>query len=207
MFYLFVLQERNFSQQSQLSKGVNYLSEFIASEYFIRLTSSTNDLALVDTLYLRALRFNDYNYSETLLTLTFATIPYKEVPIRIPLFNLIINFPLTSASDSIYRMKNENLPGNIFFDSPANSFGDKDKLAHFFGAAFLSYLSLFFDLGNLFGYFVESFEEDFKVQSSIDERDLATNNLGDFFGKLLRNNKEILPSQVILMHSFFYLRY
>ena len=147
---------------------------------------------------------NDYDYSETLLSLSFATVPYREVPIRIPLLNLIVNYPLTSASDSIYQMKNENLPKDIFFDSPQNDFGDKDKLAHFFGAAFLSYSSLFFDLGDLFGYFVEAFEEDFKVQSSIDERDLVTNNLGDTFGKLLKRNKEILPSQILLMRTLYY---
>jgi hypothetical protein len=150
---------------------------------------------------LKALSLNNYDYSETLLALCFATIPYREVPIRIPLLNLIVNYPLLSAQDSVYQMKNENLPKNIFFDSPQDNYGDKDKLAHFFGSAFLSYNSLFFDLGNLFGYFVEAFEEDFKVQSSIDERDLITNNLGFIFGSLLKSNKKILPSSLLIMHS------
>jgi len=203
----FFLSITLFPQQSQLSKGVNYISAFIASDYFKEISTSINDLTLVDSIYLKALSFNDYDYSETLLALSFATIPYKEVPIRIPLLNLIIYYPLTSAYDSVYQMKNKNLPKDIFFDTPENNFGDKDKLAHFFGAAFLSYNSLFFDLGDLFGYFVEAFEEDFKVQSSIDERDLITNNLGDNFGKLLKGNKKILPSRVLITHSLFYFRY
>jgi hypothetical protein len=204
---LFVFTDIPLSQQSKLSEGVNNISAFIASDYFKDISSSVNDLALVDSIYLQALRSNDYNYSETLLALCFATIPYREVPIQIPLFNLIMNYPLTSAPDSIYQLKNENLPKDIFFDSPKNNSGDKDKLAHFFGSAFLSYNSLFFDLGNLFGYFVEAFEEDFKVQSSIDERDLITNNLGFIFGNILKKNKKILPSHVIIMHSLFNFRY
>ena len=202
--FLFVFVNNPLPQQSNLSKSVNYLSDFIASDYFKKISDSANDLALADTIYLQALSFNDYNYSEVLLTLSLATIPYREVPIRIPLFNLIVNYPLISATDSVYLMKNKNLPKDILFDSPQNNYGDKDKLAHFFGAAFLSYNSLFFDLGNLFGYFVESFEEDFKVQSSIDERDLITNNLGDIFGKLLRENKDTLPSQILIMRTLYF---
>ena len=204
---LFVFTDIPLLQQSQLSEGVNNISTFIASDYFKEISTTADDLALVDSIYLRALSFNNYDYSETLLALCFATIPYKEVSIRIPLLNLIVNYPLMSASDSIYQMKNKNLPKDIYFDSPKNNFGDKDKLAHFFGSAFLSYNSLFFDLGSLFGYFVEAFEEDFKVQSSIDERDLITNNLGNIFGRILKRNKKILPSQVIIMHSLFNIRY
>jgi hypothetical protein len=198
---LFLFTDASIPQQSQLSKGVNEISIYIASGYFKEISASVNDLALIDSIYLKALSLNNYDYSETLLALCFATIPYREVPIRIPLLNLIVNYPLLSAPDSVYQMKNENLPMNIFFDSPQDNYGDKDKLAHFFGSAFLSYNSLFFDLGNLFGYFVEAFEEDFKVQSSIDERDLITNNLGFIFGSLLKSNKKILPSSILIMHS------
>ena len=205
---LFVFTGILLSQQSKLSAGVNDISAFIASGYFKEISLSNNDLALVDSIYLQALRSNDYDYSETLLALCFASIPYREVPIQIPLLNLIINYPLTSAPDSVYQLKNENLPKNIFFDSPQNNYGDKDKLAHFFGSAFLSYNSLFFDLGNLFGYFVEAFEEDFIPQGgTIDERDLITNNFGFVFGAILKKNKKILPSQVIIMHSLFNFRY
>ncbi len=46
-----------FPQQSKLSKAVNYLSGFIASEYFNELKSGNSDLALVDTIYLRAVNY------------------------------------------------------------------------------------------------------------------------------------------------------
>lgn len=196
-----------FSQQSNLSKAVNYLSEFIGSNYFKNLRLTNNDLALTDTIYLRALKYDDNNYQEALFDLTFAVIPYNKVRVEIPLIDAVVVYKLPSASENIYLMKNSNLPRYLFFDSPQNNYGDKDKLAHFFGSAFLSYSSNIFDLGNLFGYFIEVFEQDFEVQNSIDPRDLQTNKLGNIFGEILKHNKRILPSEVMLIRSLIYFRY
>ena len=196
-----------FAQQSKLSKSVNYISGFIASDYFNSLKKDNDDLALADSIYLRALKFNKNNISETLFSLTFATVPYRKIPVVIPLIHSIVYFPLTSAEDSIYHKKNANLPKNFFFDTPQNSYGDKDKLAHFFGSAFLAYSSNVFDLGDLIGYFVEAFEEEFKVQSKIDFRDLQTNDFGNMFGNSLKKDNTILPSQIMILKTLFYFRY
>lgn len=195
------------AQQSKLSKSVNEISNYIASEQFAEIRNTYRDLASVDSIYLKALEINNNDYSETLLSLTFATVPYKEVPIQIPLIKVILNYPLISACDSIFNSKNENLPRYIFFDSPMDSYGDKDKLAHFFGSAFISYSSNIFDFGNPIGYFIEVFEETFKVQAYVDERDLMTNNLGNIFGKMLKQNKNILPSQIIILKTLSYFKY
>jgi hypothetical protein len=196
-----------FSQQSSLSKSVNYLSEFISSDYFNNLRKKNDNLSLVDSIYLRSLEFNKRDLSEAMLSLTFGTIPYREIPIKIPLINGIVYFPLISHNDSVFNLKNNNLPKDLLFDTPKDGFGDKDKLAHFFGSAFLSYNSHFFDFGTVFGYFVEVFEENFKVQSSVDDRDLLVNNLGRIFGKMLKENRNILPSRIFLLSSLFYFRY
>ncbi len=196
-----------FPQQSDLSKAVNYLSGFIASGYYEQLQQSNDDLALADTIYLRTVKFENYNYSKALFELTFAVIPYNKIYIRLPLINSIVKFRLTSAPDSIFQLKDENLPKRFFFDTPDDDYGDKDKLAHFFGSAYLSYSSNFFDLTNLIGYFVEVFEQNFEIQNSIDMRDLQTNKLGDIFGEILKKNKNILPSQVMLIRTLFYIRY
>jgi hypothetical protein len=190
-----------FPQQSQLSKTVNNISEFIASSKYINSKNNLNDLHIIDSIYSLAIVQTDYDYSEALMALTFATVPYKAVPIQIPVIKTIIDYPLVSTSDSIFDLKNENLPRYIFFDSPPNDYGDKDKLAHFFGCAFISFSSKIFDLGNTIGYFIEVFEETFKVQSSIDERDLMTNTFGNIFGRLLRKNKNILPSQILVLRT------
>jgi len=191
-------------QQSNLSKGVNYLSEFIASDYFLELKNENTDLALVDTIYLRAIHHYNYDYQEALLALTFTSIPYRRVPIVVPLINSRLYYPLISANDSISNLKNKNLPSRLFYDSPDNDYGDKDKLAHFFGNAFIGYAENVLNLADVFGYFVEAFEEDFKAQSEVDFRDLDVNWYGVLFGNTLELNKKILPSQVMVLRSLKY---
>ncbi len=203
----FVLCFSSYPQQSQLSRNVNHLSEFIASDYFLSLNENHYELELVDSIYLHALHYHNYQFSETLLSLTFATIPYKVVPIKIPLFGWIVNYPLIAHNDSVFHKKNENLPKYLLYDSPQTDYGDKDKLAHFFGNAFIAYNSPIFDFGLVIGYFVEVFEEKFKVQSKIDERDLYVNYLGNLFGKELLKNKGIMPSRFFLIPVLFNVRY
>ena len=203
---IFLITLSSYAQQSRLSGTVNYLSEFIASEYFCNLSKTVDDLSLVDTLFIRALEKQDHDISEALLSLTFATVPYKKVPIQVPIIKTIIEYPLTSADDSVFLLKNKNLPKNFYFDTPAGNFGDKDKLAHFFGSAFLAYNSSLFDLGDLIGYFVEVFEEEFKVQSVIDNRDMLTNKLGYIYGTYLKKHTDILPSNALLLRTLIYIR-
>lgn len=190
-----------FPQQSKLSANVNHISNYIASQKFVDLKSEIGDLHSIDSIFNEAVRKTNSDYSETFLALTFATVPYKEVPIQMPLIKTLLHYPLISAADSIFILKNKNLPRYIFFDSSNDGYGDKDKLAHFFGSAYLSHASNIFDLGNLIGYFVEVFEESFKVQSTVDDRDLMTNNLGNTFGTLLKSNKNIMPSQVLILRT------
>lgn len=202
MFWILILVPVSFySQQSKLSKAVNSVSEYIASDEFLILKDKVGDLTAVDSLYIYALKVNDYNYSETLLSLMFATVPYREVPIQTPFLKIKLNYPLISADSETFERKNRNLPRYLFIDTPQNEYGDLDKLAHFFGSAFLSYSSGIFDLGELIGYFVEAFEESFKVQSEIDYRDIDVNYYGRLFGQLLKKDKTILPSQIILLRS------
>lgn len=196
-----------YPQQSSLSRGVNYLSSFIASEEFNELKKIKNDIELVDIIYDEALEYYNGNISETLSTLTFTTIPYRIVPIKIPLINLVLSYPLVSAESEIYNKKNEQLPRYFYFDSPQTKSGDIDKLAHFFGNAFFSYSIKIFNITESLGILVEMFEETFKVQSKIDERDLITNKLGIMFGKALKENKNVKPSGVILSHTLKLIRY
>jgi len=199
-----LLTSQIFPQQSNLSKGVNYLSEFIASEYFIELKKTNSDLSLVDSIYLRAIEYYNYDYQDALLALTFATVPFRRIPLVVPLIKARIYYPLVSASDSISKLKNQNLPGRLFYDTPDEKEGDKDKLAHFYGNAFIGYEENVLKLAGVFGYFVEVFEEDFKVDSRVDFRDIDVNWYGVLFGDMLEINKKILPSQVMVLRSIRY---
>jgi len=193
-----------FSQQSSLSKGVNYLSDFIASDYFLELKEANTDLALVDSIYSRAIQFYEYDYQEALLALTFTAIPYRRVPLVVPIIKSRIYYPLVSSNDSISNLKNQNLPAKLFYDSPTGKGGDKDKLAHFFGNAYIGYAENILNLADVFGYFVEVFEEDFKTQSKVDFRDIDVNWYGVLFGEMLETNKNILPSQIMTLRSLRY---
>ena len=173
---------------------------------FLNLKKTILTLALVDSIYIRAINFYEKDYEEALLALTFTTIPYSRVPFVIPLLKIRLYYPLISASDSISNLKNQNLPSRLFFDSPDNDYGDKDKLAHFFGNAFIGYAENILKLADVFGYFVEAFEEDFKAQSEVDFRDVDVNWYGVLFGETLELNKEVLPSQIMAIRSLRYLR-
>ena len=194
-----------FPQQSNLSKGVNYLSEFIASEYFVELKNTNSDLSLVDSIYLRAIEFYKNDYEDALLALTFATVPFRRVPLVVPIIKARIYYPLVSANDSISNLKNQNLPEILFYDTPDDKEGDKDKLAHFFGNAFIGYEENVLKLAGVFGYFVEVFEEDFKVDSKVDFRDIDVNWYGVLFGDMLEINKKVLPSHVMVLRSLRYI--
>ena len=203
---IFFAAGKLFAQQSNLSKSVNQISEFIASENFSEIRNVCNDLASTDSIFNEAIKITDGNISDALLALMFATVPYREVPVQIPILDFTVYYPLTSADEKTFLEKNENLPRYLFFDTPQNDYGDKDKLAHFFGSAYLSFESNIFDLGKLIGYFVEAFEESFKVQSSIDVRDLDVNDYGRLFGTLLKENKKLQPSQIFLLRSLSFFR-
>lgn len=205
-FIIAIIANQIFPQQSDLSKSVNHISAYIASENFIQLKNQIGDVAAADSIFNEAVNCADGDIADALLGLMLATVPYREVPIQIPLIKSIVSYPLTSADEETFLTKNENLPRHLFFDTPQNDYGDKDKLAHFFGSAFLSYESNIFDLGKLIGYFVEAFEESFKVQSSIDLRDLDVNEYGRLFGNLLKENNKLLPSQIFLLRSLRFFR-
>lgn len=207
LFILIFYYWNIFPQQSSLSRGVNILSSFIASEEFSELKKIKNDIELVDIIYEKGLEYYNGDISETLSALTFTTIPYRIVPIKIPFINLILNYPLVSADIDTYNKKNENLPRYLYFDSPQTKSGDIDKLAHFFGNAFFSFSIKIFNFSESLGILVEMFEETFKVQSKIDERDLITNKLGIMFGKALKENKNVKPSGVILSQTLKLIRF
>ena len=181
----------SFSQRSQLSTEVQNISEYIASDSFLSLKEQEGELQSIDSLYTKALSLTGNNIQEALLALTFAVVPYKNVPIQ---FLFKINYPLLSADDSTFKKKNKYLPKYFLVDSPKNEFGDRDKLAHFFGNAFVAYTSQIFDLTGAIGYFVEVFEENFTPENQIDLRDLKVNKLGEAFGKSLKKDQSLLPS-------------
>jgi hypothetical protein len=190
-----------------MSDRVMFLSYYIASDEFKIKFNSSGHKELVDTIFARSLSICDNDISEALLTATLATLPYKEIPVTIPIINERAKGTIFFMPDSSFRTKINNLPSALFFDSPSNWFGDKDKLSHFFGNAFLSYNVTLFNLSKFLSILVELFEESFKVDGFVSTRDLLIGNLGELFGRALIKDEHRLPSEYISLYDLFYINY
>jgi len=186
--------------------GLFYLSNYLASEEYIQFARTHNDLEAVDHIYEKALSFFDGDASETFFCLTFVFIPYNHITVKLPLIGTNVRFPLPSPPQSVFNEKVKNTPKHLFFDSPQNDFGDKDKLAHFFANAFLRYNVSVFNLSEFLGIFVEYFEQGFFLQGGFDRRDLIANHLGELFAKMVHNNPLAKPSEALKVYQLLYLR-
>lgn len=206
---MLVFYNTQFFAQEQYEKnfygGLFYISNYIASDEFESLKKAKSDPEQVDHIFEKAVKFFEGDISEALLCLTFATLPYNHIELRF-LFGTQINIPLPSPPQKIFEIKFKNLPKEIFFDSPKDGFGDQDKLAHFFGNAFLSSNFGWFNLSKFMGIFVEQVEEGLFVNGGYSNKDLITNHLGELFGTCIKNNRNLKPSDVLKIYQLLFLR-
>jgi len=161
-------------------------------------------LEKVDSLFSKAIIFFNYDVSEALLCLTFSSLPFNKIELKI--FSAKINIPLPSPNKDTFIKRLNNLPSKIFFDTPNNSFGDKDKLSHFFGNAFLRYNFSPFNISKFMGIFVEITESNFFANGNFDSKDLIANNLGEFFGEMLMIDLKSKPSKALLIYQLLFFR-
>lgn len=189
-----------------LDESVSYLSTYILSDDFKSIRDTVDDIKAIDILYKEALSYHDGDISEALLAVSFSTLAFQKLPLKIPLIDIQLNFPLLHVDPKLFREKISLLPKQIFFNSPSTKFGDKDKIAHFFGSAYLANSVTIFNLSKFMGIFIELFESTFKVEGSLDYRDMMVNELGEFFGNALNENPNLLPSQALQYYNLFYFR-
>ncbi len=206
---ILLLCSKSFAQrdyEKSFYGGLFYITDYITSQEFVDLQTTITDLQLVDSIYAKALIFFEGDYSETFLCLTFASIPFNHIKFRLPVVGSQINIPLPSPGKSKFEARTKNLPKYLFIDSQQNDFGDKDKLAHFFGNAFLSYNFGWFNFSKFMGIFVEKVEDGFFIEGQYDIKDLIINNYGEAFGKAVKNNPDIKPSNILKIYELKYLR-
>jgi hypothetical protein len=114
--------------------------------------------------------------------------------VRLPLVGSLLWVPLTSEFQEEFLRRRSDLPSRLYADTPPGVFGDRDKLQHFFGAAFLTYV---FESGNAasrVGKFLEWGEDALVVEGALDQRDLRANGQGEAFASCLLRGKAVLPS-------------
>ena len=174
------------------------LKEFVTSEEFASARKENGDLYAVDLLFDTALRWSWNNPYEALLITFVAVMDHRTFGVRLPLVGELLWFPLTSEFPEEFTARVAALPGKLFPDSPEGGGGDRDKLQHFFGSAFLTYATESTNAAERAGVFVEWGEREFIVGGVYDERDLQANRKGQRFAMRLLVDPAARPSASIL---------
>lgn len=187
---------------THLSDVVYSLSEYISTGNY--LSYDKNTIYGIDSIYLKAKFILKDDISEALLSTTFATLPFNHIPVLLPFLNTKIDIPLPAVEESLFTLKNENLPSGFLIDNK-NPNSDKDKIAHFFGNAFISHSISFINLSDFLGLLIELFENAFYVEGSIDARDIIINRLGQKFGEDLKKDSSLLPSQYFSVYNSLFI--
>ena len=170
------------------------LKEYIRSEEFASFKKQYGDLNSVDAIFDEAMRLSWNNAYEALLISLVATMDHRRFGVRFPLLGPLLWIPLSSEFEDEFRNRTHALPTRFYKDTPAGVSGDRDKLQHFFGSAFLTYISESRDAAQRIGEFIEWGEEAVIVGGALDERDFRANRQGQEFGLRLLEDKSTLPS-------------
>jgi hypothetical protein len=171
------------------------LKSFVRSKTFHRLRNVYGDVRALDALFIRAMRMTNNNTAVSLLLATIASFDHRVVGLKIPVFNLY--FPLSDESERDFLRRIKNLPSRLYADTPNDSSGDRDKLQHFLGSAFLTFAFESQDAAMRIGDFVEEGEEAFIVGGVNDDRDLRSDRQGQAFGAALLDDNRRLPSEFL----------
>lgn len=177
---------------------VRTIRRFICDDRFQRIRRTKGDLVAVDALYLKALAVANYDIARTLALSLFAVFEHRTIQLKLPLLPSFA-LPLTFESDSLFFLRTSHLPSLLYPTSHRIPDGDRDKLQHFFAAAYLAYgtdsQSFVEGVGNL----VECFEDLLVVGGSNDWRDKAANKQGVTFARALAHDPAVLPSQYLTL--------
>ncbi len=171
------------------------LKEYIRSDDFREVRRRRGDLCAVDDIFGRAKSLSWGNLYEALFISLFATMDHEKVGVRIPLLGPLLWLPLTSEFDQDFADRLRGLPSLLYIDSPGGRAGDRDKLQHFFGSAFMTYLFESKDAADRLGNFIEWGEDRFIVGGVNDPRDVRANRQGEEFGARLLEDGEAQPTE------------
>jgi len=153
------------------------------------------DLDRLDAIYTRAVELCEGDIRDALLACAAATLPYHRFPAVIPLTGIVVTVPVSTESVTDFQTRLAALPGRILRDSPPK--GDRDKLPHFFGSAWLYLVTRNQSIVSLIAWSVEIGETLFKLEGAFDERDIAVSELGIRFAKRLLEENTSMPSRIL----------
>jgi hypothetical protein len=180
----------------QIIIDTKHIRQYILDEQFQVLRNRCGDMRTIDAIYLKSLKIADYNIARALFLSLMAVLDHRKVEVKIPIFGPL-KVPLTFEKDSIFSARIKHLPTHVYSDSPITPEGDRDKLQHFFGSAYLSYASEAPEFTRTAGNLIEWGEAVFIVGGTDDPRDKRVNKHGESFGRDLLVIKTLLPSDYL----------
>ena len=178
----------------QLVKDARSIRDYIRDPRFVELTRRCGDLRGMDEIFLKALRITEYNIGRALFLSMIACLEHQNVDFEVPVVG-IVDLPLTFESDSLFKARISHLPSRLYRDTSPE--GDRDKLQHFFGSAYLSFVSESPEFARSAGNMVEWGEARMIVGGVDDPRDKRANKQGETFGHDLLFIKTMLPSDYL----------
>jgi hypothetical protein len=173
------------------------LKEYMCGEDFAAIRADNGDRAAVDAIYARALDLSWGNTGEALLLSMVATMDHRRVEITLPVVGLVIPIPLTGEFEDEFSERVKALPTLLYDDSPRSVGGDRDKLQHFFGSAFLVVATESEGGADELGQFVERGESRYVEGETVDQRDIRANQQGQRFGRAVLSGNEAKPSEFL----------
>ena len=167
------------------------MKSFIRSRAFREIRQTYGDRKSIDAIYVHAMQLTNNNTAVALFLSAVATFDHRTVGFKIPLLSLF--FPLSNESDEEFDRRLRHLPVQLYDDTPPE--GDRDKLQHFFGSAFLTVLFESSHPAVRIGDFIEVGEDAIIVDGVDDVRDRRANRLGSRFGRAVLDDNHRLPSE------------
>jgi hypothetical protein len=173
------------------------LRDYIRGEEFLEFRTRWGDRYSVDAIFDTAVRLCWNNTGLALLISFLASMDHRRVGVDIPVIGPLIWLPLTSEFEEEFHQRVERLPCGIYADTGPDGC-DRDKLQHFFGSAFLAFVTESREAAQRVGDFVEWGEGRFIVGGATDARDLRANHQGQMFGLALLNDHRSRPSAFLI---------
>lgn len=182
----------------QLIQDTKDIRKYVRDGRFAELLRRCGDLRAVDGIFQKALRVAEFSIARALFLSMMACLEHQNVAVDMPVVGAV-GLPLTFEEDSLFHARTTNLPAHIYEDSPPSGHGDRDKLQHFFGSAYIAYVSGSPELARATGNFVEWGEAQMIVGGADDARDRRANKQGETFGHDLIYVKTLLPSDYLTL--------
>jgi hypothetical protein len=170
------------------------LKEYICGDEFAHFRQVYGDAQAVDAIFNRALHLCWNNTGEALIICLLSSMDHRSFGVSLPVVGNLIWVPLTSEFPDEFQARINALPRRLYPDTPPGRVGDRDKLQHFFGAAYVALVTESADVAETVGEFVEWGEEKFIVGGENDERDLRADRQGAQFGLWLLSDTGVRPS-------------